>query len=115
MSYDVELCRDGLPVLVTRHEEGGTYVLGGSKDAELNITYNYAGFYYKYLDREEGLRWLYGKTGEETAPRLAAAIAHLGTETSDDYWDSTPGNAGRALHILFKWAVEHPDAVWNGD
>ncbi len=115
MSYDVELCRDGLPVQVSNHEEGGTFILGGSEDAVLNITYNYARFYYEYLDRARGLRWLYGKTGEETAPRLATAIAYLGTQASGNYWDSTHGNAGRALHILFKWAVEHPDAVWNGD
>jgi hypothetical protein len=75
MSYDVSLdcacC--GKSMDVPRHEEGGTYLEGGNTQAELNITYNYSLYYYKHLDAEQGLRWLYGKTGAACIDRLRAA------------------------------------------
>jgi len=117
VSYDISLncpaC--GRPVLVESHEEGGTYVLGGTMSAELNVTYNYSPFFHKALDVEEGIRWLYGKTGRETSERLLKAVDALGTVRDADYWKATPGNAGRALSILYVWATKHPDAVFEGD
>ena len=32
-----------------------------------------------------------------------------------DYWAATPGNAGKALNILLKWAKQFPDATFKGD
>ena len=115
MSYDLGLYYDGEPAKVETHSEGGTYVLGGTDEAQLNITYNYSKFYYEVLDRKAGLRWLYGKTGRQTAGRLEHAVELLGTERDADYWKATEGNAGYALSILLAWAKAHPDAVWNGD
>ena len=115
MSYDLGLYYDKQPATVKTFAEGGTYVLGGSNHAELNITWNYAHFYYEHLNKEEGLRWLYGKTGLTTSVVLAYAVDKLGTDRDGDYWASTPGNAGYALSILLGWAAEHPDAVWDGD
>lgn len=114
MSYDVSLVKGGQAVTVAPHEDGGTYVLGGSPAGSLNVTYNYAK-HFEVLDEIEGLRWLYGKTGAETEARLAFAVGVLGTQRYADYWKATPGNAGYALSILLKWAKEHPDAVWEGD
>jgi hypothetical protein len=114
MSYDLSLVKDGKPVEVEAHEEGGTYVLGGRSEASLNVTYNYSK-QFDALDVEKGLRWLYGKTGRETLDRLAHAIAALGTERDNDYWKGTAGNAGHALAVLYRWAKQHPDAVWEGD
>lgn len=116
MSYDLGLFdNDQKPVQVERHTEGGTLVLGGTTDAELNITYNYGRFYYEWLDEEQGLRWLYGKSGAETTERLTRAIAVLGIYQDEDYWKGTPGNAGYALTILLSWAAQYPDAIWDGD
>lgn len=132
MSYDLGLYKDDQPVLVKKHEDGGTYVMGGTDRAELNITYNYSWFYYKFLSKRKGLRWLYGKTGKQAIPRLKKAVKELGThqftrlpEGADpltmnhlsyvDYWAPTPGNAGYALNILLKWAKQHPKAIFNGD
>ena len=114
MSYDVGLYRK-VPVEVESHTEGGTYALGGTDRAELNITYNYSKYFYRELDAEKGLRWLYGQTGEAVIPRLEKAIAALGTKQDTNYWADTPGNAGYALSILLKWAKQHPDAVFDGD
>lgn len=102
-------------VKVEKHEEGGTYALGGTEEASLNITYNYSRHFYEHIDSKQGIRWLYGKTGKETQERLTKAVAELGTEKDADYWKDTPGNAGYALSILLKWAIQHPTAVFRGD
>lgn len=46
-------------------------------DAKINITYNYRSFYYKYLNREKGIRWLYDKTGETVLPKLKELFVRL--------------------------------------
>jgi len=107
MSFDIALCRPGtaIPVEVSLHEEGGTYAIGGTNDAELNVTYNYAR-YFPWRDLD-------GKTGAETETLLRAACAELGTTRDPDYWAATPGNAGHALSVLLGWAEAHPDGVWR--
>lgn len=169
MSYSISLVdyETGDPVSVKNHAEGGTYVLGGTTEACLNITYNYAPFYYKHLDKDKGIRWLYGLEAKDTVDRLFAAVKALGTEQNKEpfwtldinkildkqipqefldkceegldfdkpenvelleeglakgyihdggpYWRPTAGNAGYALNILLQWALQHPDAIWEGD
>ena len=114
MSWWVSLNdENGSPVTVDSFEDGGTYALGGSSEADLNITYNYSPHYYRHLDEDEGLMWLRGKKAADTIERLETAIAALGTERDKDYWKATPGNAGYALSILLKWARQYPDAVFR--
>lgn len=138
MSYDIGLYKTKNstddPVEVEMFAEGGTQVMGGSSQAELNITYNYSWFYYLLLDEKNGLRWLYGKQAKDCIERLRTAVGKLGKNqyvvhdegyqfndpgthhlTHIDYWASTPGNAGHALDILLRWASEHPEAYFNGD
>jgi hypothetical protein len=118
MSYDLGLYRDknGAEALqVENHEEGGTHALGGTTDAELNITYNYAFFYYQFLDKKDGLRWLYGRQAKDCIERLEKAVEILGTRQYSDYWAATPGNAGHALNILLQWAKQHPEGYFSGD
>lgn len=91
---------------------GGTYQFGGTAETTLNVTYNYGAHYAKHLDANS-LRWLDGKNGAETQARLAHAVTALGVELSHDYWDASPGNAGYALSILFRWAKEFPNGVWQ--
>ena len=113
MSFWVYLCNPetGVPLeLAEAHEEGGTYALGGTTEAGLNVTYNYSSVY-----RPHGfnLRDLDGKTARETTPDLERVIAAIGTvEPDNNYWAPTPGNAGRALHVLARWGRELPHGVW---
>ena len=80
MSYDIYL-RDGdETVQVPVHSEGGTYVLGGTTEGHLNLTYNYSPHYREHIDPEKGIRWLYGKRAGDTIERLESAIAALGTD-----------------------------------
>ncbi|MDD3474441.1 MAG: hypothetical protein PHP08_00875 [Candidatus Dojkabacteria bacterium] len=114
MSFDVILLNEkGEPVIVENHSEGGTYVMGGTRDAELNVTYNYSHFYYQHLNGKEGLRWLNGKKAKDVIDALEKAIRELGIERDSDYWEATEGNAGYALRILLTWARQYPDAVFE--
>ena len=113
MSWWVSLRKDDEIVPVDSFEAGGTYCLGGSEEADLNITYNYSEFYYKHLDKEAGLRWLHGRKAKDCLGRLPKASVALGIERDDDYWAATPGNAGRALVILLNRAKLNPEAIFN--
>ena len=114
MSFCVYLeDENGNPYTVDRHTEGGTYAIGGTPDAELDVTYNYSPHYYKCLNEKEGLRWLNGRQANDTIEALRHAVRVLGTERDDDYWKNTPGNAGHALNILVSWAKQHPEGVWR--
>lgn len=115
MSYDIELNYGDKSAQIEPHTEGGTIMMGGNSAAHLNVTYNYSFFFFHFLDKEDGIRWLYGKAANETIERLEKAVETLGTRQEDDYWIPTPGNAGHALNVLLGWARQHPDAVWDGD
>jgi len=131
MSYDVELkdpvTGDILELDSPHQMKGGTYCVGGSVDASLNITWNYGKHYRRvfpdrHSDHREatdgvltGIRTIYGLTGAESIPVLQAAISQLGNGVADDYWGATEGNAKRALIQLLSLAQMRPDGVWDGD
>lgn len=132
MSFDIELVDgDGNICCVESHQEGGTYKVGGTSYAKLNVTYNYAWFYYHFLDSENGIRALNGQRAGEWIERLEKAVEVLGDKQYIEYpdgfrlgdktppqgivkyWAPTPGNAGYALSILLGWARQYPDAVFE--
>lgn len=118
MSYDIDL-KDPVSNEVIQFDsphqmKGGTYQLGGSTEASLNITYNYGKIYYRVLG-EEGIRSIYGKTGLESIDLLNHAIAQLNDDVDNDYWKPTEGNAKRALIQLLTMAKMRPDGIWDGD
>jgi len=94
---------------------GGTYCIGGTNHARLNITYNYAPHFRRVIDENKGIRALYGKTGAESLTILDGAIAALKNDTHEDYWEPTEGNAKAALMQLRALAAMRPDGVWTGD
>jgi hypothetical protein len=97
--------KDGKPVEVSAHSEGGTYAVGGISEAELNVTYNYG--------KHFAFKTLNGKAASETVEGLTALVAKLGTDRDEDYWNPTPGNVGHAASILLAWAKQHPAAKWR--
>jgi len=123
MSTDVELVDEkGKKCLVDKHKEGGTYDIEGTTKAELNITYNYAWFYYKFLDKKKGLHYINGKKAKDCIPKLKKCIRELTTPRTfgcgvhnynKDYWAPTAGNACHAIKILLKWAEQHPNAKFK--
>ena len=125
MSYDIHLddpvtgetCDVGF-----KHEmTGGTYCVGGTREAWLNITYNYGKHYYRVVgeitgdEDNRGIRHIYGMSGAESMPFLEKMIERLGNEKSDDYWEPTEGNAKAALYKLHALASLRPDGIWGGD
>lgn len=118
MSYDIELIdpltKKPVELDTPHHMRGGTYALGGTTSAYLNVTYNYAAIFHRVLGNE-GIRTIYGKSGAESIQLLEGAAAQLGDDVDADYWKATEGNAKRALLQLAALAKMRPDAVWTGD
>jgi hypothetical protein len=118
MSYDIYLKDPVTSKTITFEHihdiKGGTYCLGGTKEAWLNITYNY-GSHYRRVFGEKGIRTIYGMTGAESIPILKKAISELGDDVSNDYWEPTEGNAKKALYGLLAFAQLRPDGIWDGD
>lgn len=118
MSYDISLNEpisgETIKFETARFVRGGTYAIGGTQEAWLNITYNYAKHYYRAFG-EKGIRTIYGMTGAESIPIIKAAMEQLGDDVSPDYWEDTEGNAKKALAGLLAFAQMRPDGVWDGD
>lgn len=146
MSYDISLVdpvtKETLHTKAKHDMRGGLYAVGGTTELWLNITWNYAHYYYEATDgdnrfahkritgytngvpdgveTEYGIRGIYGKTGGESIPMLKDMIARIekkypDLETSDKYWDDLPGNAVKPLYQLLAFAQMRPDGVWDGD
>lgn len=136
MSYDIDLLdpitRETLMLPEPHHMRGGTYAVGGSREASLNVTYNYVEHFHRVFDpvspppqdapqwmRErgivEGIRTIYGMTGAQSIPVLERAISMLGDDVDENYWRPTEGNAKRALTQIQALARMRPDGVWAGD
>lgn len=100
MSYDISLrdpvTKETIEFDSPHHMRGGTYALGGTAMAWLNVTYNYAPWYYKdgvfpnrgeitfeysdggtHTENCEGIRSIYGLTGAESISVLTHAINML--------------------------------------
>lgn len=118
MSYDINLLEPTTKETIEfdnfHNFKGGNYCLGGTKVAWLNITYNYAKHYYRVFG-EKGIRTIYGMTGADSIPILKKAIEQLDDDVSNNYWESTEGNAKEALIGLLNFAEVRPDGIWDGD
>lgn len=115
MSWWVYLLgKDGEPVIIDPpHQEGGTYCMGGTDRAELNVTYNYGGLFHAAFDGLGFRDALQGKRAKDVTDLLERACERLGSHPSDDYWEASEGNAGHALAVLYAWALQYPNAVFE--
>ena len=121
MSYDIRLVNPQTRETVqfgTPHQfRGGTYAVGGTTEAWLNVTYNYSKHFYRVFSNPKGIRALYGMTAAASIVCLDAAIAQLADDVcASDYWNPTEGNAKVALLGLKALALASPpDSLWEGD
>jgi hypothetical protein len=117
MSYDIylsdPLSGETLELPFEHHLKGGTYALGGTTLAELNVTYNYARHYRGFGPK--GIREIYGMTGAQSLQPLITVAESLGRDTSEDYWEPTEGNARQALIDLLSLARMLPHGIWRGN
>lgn len=122
MSYSLRLENDGgiIEFKEPQHEAGGTFAVGGTTLAELNVTYNYAKIL-KEVFGAEGIRRLYGMTAHDSIPLLITVRIMLGNApASGDYWQANEGNVCQAVRSLHRIAEQaeregHGDAIWQGD
>lgn len=140
MSYDISLVdpvtKETLQMETPHLMRGGTFALGGTTEMWLNVTYNYAQWYYKdgvfpIKDGDkQGIRTIYGMSGAESISILKNAISILEGLTEDisdadrkkyeeqgatGYWMPTRANAIKPLYSLLAFAQMRPDGVWDGD
>lgn len=117
MSYDISLIdpvsKNTLEVEQPHFMHGGNYAMNGTKEMWLNVTYNYYDKFAKAFGTEEGIHVIENKSAVDTIPVLENAINALGDDTSGDYWESTEGNAKKALVSLLTMAKMRPDGVWK--
>jgi hypothetical protein len=116
MSYDVELVHPisgkVLELDSPHFMKGGTYAVGGTHEATLNITYNYSKHFVRIFGNK-GIHTINGMTGVDSIPVLSNAINKLGDDVSDDYWAATEGNAKNSLVQLLTLVKMRPDGIWR--
>ena len=78
----------------------------------LNVTYNYGAIIRRVMP-PNGIRGLDGMMAVDSIPVLEKGIAQLGNDVDDNYWESTEGNAKKALYGLLALAKLRPDGVWE--
>lgn len=140
MSYDIRLkepvSKETIQLESKHFMTGGTYALDGTRDAWLNITYNYADWYYmrgvfpSKRGEKRGIRTIYGMSGAESIPVLQHAIrvleasrkeiskkerAEYDKQNVTGYWAPTRQNAIKPLYQLLALAQMRPDGIWEGD
>lgn len=117
----------------------------GNGYVELYTSYNHGYYFYKYLDEEKGLRFIYGKRGRDVLPFLMGmasrlrgspawthnycqiweelswdeqSICCLGWDDEGnvyDGWYPSIGNAYWFLQKIIEACIEYPMEIWDGD
>lgn len=124
--------------------KGGNYRMGDEDEAvteadlSFHITYNYAWYLYETIDKEKGVRAIYGMKGRDARKLLEAAIPKLNemieqeTRTrkvlseswgkgkeydpaSTNYWDANAKNAKKAVEGLIDLCLIAPTFTFQGD
>ena len=123
LSYDITLndpvTKETITIDNPHFMTGGTYAVGGTRELWLNITYNYANYYYEVTegdlrfahcdisygespDQAEiqyGIRGIYGKTGAESIPMLKDMIARIEEKyKKDGEWINTTRKEWRGVN-----------------
>ena len=124
MSYDIRLRKSdgGVFHFDRKHQmTGGTYALGGTTEAWLNVTYNYSRWYRRddVFPNGAGIYSLQDKTAKESIPILRNAIhalealneelteeevRHYRFQGADGYWMPTRENTIKPLRQLLTMA-----------
>lgn len=123
MSYDIRLVdpvtKEQLYSDVAHDMRGGMYAIGGTTELWLNITWNYAHYYYEATDGDKrfaheeitgytngepdgveiqyGIRGIYGKTGAESIPMLKDLIDRIESNYKDENGEWKSGRRKRPV------------------
>lgn len=80
-----------------------------------NVTYNYGDLFRKVLpkfDNADGIKSIHKMNSKDSIPLLKNAVGELRDDKSDNYWESTEGNAQAALLNLIDLAEKAPEGIW---
>ena len=126
MSYDISLkdrvTGETIELDNVHFMTGGTFAIGGTRELWLNITYNYADYYYEATDSDPrfandnydggvryGIRGIYGKTGAESIPMLKDMITRIeGKYKCRDEWITT---VRKKTRMIDPNGNEYPDPI----
>ncbi len=122
MGYDYDITEHFKPCKHCGRSDAGRH-------KSLYTSYNHGWAFHEYLDKEHGLRWLYGKKGKDTVAgleRMLECLEYLdgwGTNCDTnpelgDGWNSKElvvGNAYYFARHALNVALELPEGVWSGD
>lgn len=115
----------------TPHQmHGGTYIVGGTTEAWLNITYNYSRWYYRteVFGKRNGIKVINNMSAADSISIIEKAISGLKSTTEDftdkerkemedngvvGYWLPTKENAIKPLYQLLAMAKMRPDGIWK--
>ena len=148
MGYDIQLVRGKSRAKINAKfgdiPKGGNYRMGDEDEAvteadlSFHITYNYSWYLYETIDKEKGVRAIYGMKGKDARKLLEAAIPKLNdmieqeTKTgkildktgnradrcspwSTNYWDTNARNAKKAVEGLINLCLIAPTFTFQGD
>ena len=124
MDYDIHFCEPvtGKPIrfeVMRSHrcsstEESDTE-LPVLESAHLAVSYEYAKLFLEVIDSDAGIRWLFGRTGEECAPRLVGALVRLQGRPARNSGVPDLRFAERVLYRALAYAQLRPDGVFRGN
>lgn len=114
------------------HPDGDYFTRKPTKEAWLNVTFNYSDWYYKdgVFPDDRGIKCLDGMTGLESIAVLQGAIDALEAMTEElsleeieelakqgcrGYWVPTRKNSLKPLYQLKTMAQLRPDGIWEVD
>ena len=118
MSWNVEIIdsKGNIMIVENPHKIRGVTIRADGRlnqiaiyEAELNITYNRSRLFYAVWGH--GLDKFNNKPVSEVISKLKEGIEELGTDTDDDYWASTQGNAGASLQSLLFLCEQCPGGI----
>ncbi len=149
MGYEIRLIRNGSKSklrLITDKElpKAGQFALRDANsvlsedDLELYVTYNYSWYFYNGIDKEKGLRVIYGLKAKDAIPILEAALPKIDKfiekerktkkvlsttwgkgeaydEADTNYWSVSAKNARRAVENLIVLGRLAPYFTFTGD
>jgi len=96
------------------------------RSESLYTTWNHGWAFYQYLDKKQGLRWIYGKKGKVVIKRLETMLECLEQLSGwslnfencpelGDGWKPTTGNAYWFARRILETTKSIPKGVWSGD
>lgn len=149
MGYEIRLIRNGSKAKLREIKDSelpkaGQFALRDANaviseyDLEFYVTYNYSWYFYNSIDKNKGIRVIYGLKAKDAIPLLEAALPKIDKfieeerntkkvlsttwgagepydESDTDYWSVSARNAKRAIENIITLGKLAPQFTFTGD